>query len=60
MLNLTSEPSSSEDCFETKLQANLDKSNQIFKQPEEYLVNFMEQQHQESKNIEEELVPLNS
>ena len=35
LLTLTSETSSSDDFFETKLQTNLDKSDQIFEQPEE-------------------------
>ena len=34
VLNLTSETSSSEDCFETKLQAMFYKSDQILEQPE--------------------------
>ena len=53
MVTLTSETLSSEDLFETKLQARFDKSNQNFKQPEEVLMDFIEQQHQESEKIEE-------
>ena len=34
-LTLTSEPSYYEYCFETKLQANFNKSDQSFEQPEE-------------------------
>ena len=45
VLTLTSETSSSEYCFETKLQAKFDKSDQIFKQTEEALIYFMKQQH---------------
>ena len=45
VLTLTSETSSSEYCFETKLQAKFDKSDQNFEQPEEYLMDFLEQQH---------------
>ena len=41
MLTLTSETSSSEDFFETKIQAKFDKSDQIFEQPEEELIYFM-------------------
>ena len=49
MPTLNYEPSSSENCFETKIQAKFDKSDQIFEQPEEELIDFMEQQHWESK-----------
>ena len=49
MLTHNYEPSSSEDCFETKIQAKFDKSDQILEQPEEELTDFMEQQHQKSK-----------
>ena len=45
-LTLTSKNLSSEDFLETKIQAMFDKSDQIFEQTEEYLVDFMEQQHQ--------------
>ena len=45
VLTLTSKTSSSEDCFETKLQSKFDKSDQIFEQPEEELMDFMEQYH---------------
>ena len=45
-LTLTYETSSSEDCFERKFQANLDKSDQIFEQPEEVLVDVIEQKYQ--------------
>ena len=53
MFTITSEPLSSEDWFETKLQAKFDKSNLIFEQPEEEFMYFMEQQHKESKHIYE-------
>ena len=46
MVNITSEALSYEDCFETRLQANFDKSDQKFEQPEEKLMDFIEQQHQ--------------
>ena len=46
MITLTSKTLSSEDWFETKLQAKFDKSDQIFEQPEKYLIDFIEQQHQ--------------
>ena len=39
--------SSSEDYYETKLQAKFDKSDQIFEQPEEELMYYIEKQHQE-------------
>ena len=45
MVTLTSETLSFEYCFETKLQAKFDKYDQIFEQPEEELMNFIEQQH---------------
>ena len=35
MVTITSKTLSSEDCFETKLQANFDKSDQNFEQTEE-------------------------
>ena len=35
MVNITSESLSYEECFETRLQANFDKSDQKFEQPEE-------------------------
>ena len=35
VLTLSSETSSSEDFFETKLQAKFDSSDQIFEQPDE-------------------------
>ena len=35
VLNLTSETSSSVDCFETKIETNFDESDQIFEQQEE-------------------------
>ena len=60
MVTLTSETLSSEDCFETKLQTKFDKSDEIFEQPEEELMNFIEQQNQESEQTEEELDTLNS
>ena len=34
MVTITSETLSSEDCFETKLQAKFNKSDQIFEEPE--------------------------
>ena len=46
MVTPTSETLSSEDCFETKLQAKFDRSYQIFEQAEEELMDFIEQQHQ--------------
>ena len=46
MVTITSETLSSEDCFETKLQAKFDRSYQIFEQAEEELMDFIEQQHQ--------------
>ena len=52
MVTFTSETFSSEDCFETKLQAKFDKSDQIFEQPEEELVDFMEQQNPDSEQLE--------
>ena len=45
-LTITSETSSSEYRFETKLQAKIDKYYQMFEQPEEELMYFIEQQHQ--------------
>ena len=50
MINLTSKTSSSENFFETKLQPKFDESDQNFEQREE-LMDLMEQQHQESKQI---------
>ena len=52
MLTPTSETSSSEDFFDTKIQSKFDKIDQIFKQPEEDFMDFMEWQYQESKHIE--------
>ena len=52
MLTLNSETYSSEDTFETKLQAKYNKSDKIFEQSEEELMDFIEQNHQESKQIE--------
>ena len=60
MVTLTSETLSSDDWFDTKLHTEFYKSDQIFDQPEEKLMNIIEQQHQESYHIEEELVTLNS
>ena len=60
MVTLTSEILSYEDCFETKLQTKFDKYDNHFKQPEEELMDLIEKQHQESENIYEELVTLNS
>ena len=48
MLPITPENLSFEDFFETKLQAKFDKSDQIFEQPEEELIDFVEQYHQAS------------
>ena len=44
----------------TKIQSNFDKYDQIFEQPEEEFMDFIEQQHQESKHIEEELFTIKS
>ena len=52
MITIASESSSSEDWFETKIQAKFDKYDQMFEQPEEQLMDFMEQQHQELKHNE--------
>ena len=52
MVNITSEILSIEDCFETKLHTKFDTYYQLFEQPEEELMNFIEQQHQESEQIE--------
>ena len=41
MATLISGTLSSEDCFETKLQAKFDKSDQIFEQIEEKLMDFV-------------------
>ena len=41
MLNITSETSSFEDCFDTKLHSKFDESDQIFKQTEEELMYFI-------------------
>ena len=46
MLTLTSESSYYEDCFDTKIQAKFDKSDQILKQTGEELMDITEQQHQ--------------
>ena len=43
LLTLTYENSSSEDFFETKIQANFDKTYQILEQSEEELMDFIEQ-----------------
>ena len=43
MVTISSETLSYEDCFETKLQAKFDKSDQTFEQPEEELMDFIEQ-----------------
>ena len=50
MINLTSKTSSSENCCDTKLQSKFDESDQNFEQREE-LMDLMEQQHLESKQI---------
>ena len=52
MLTITSETPYSEYQFDTKLQAKVDKSDQIFEQPEEEFMKFSKQQHRESKHIE--------
>ena len=52
MVTITSETLSFKDWFETKIQASFDKCDQLFEQPEEELMNFIEQQHQESEQIE--------
>ena len=49
LLTLNVGTSSFEDFLETKLQAKFDKSDQIFEQPEEELMDFMEQQNQQPK-----------
>ena len=60
MVTITSEALSSEELFETKLEAKFDKYDKSFEQPEEELIDFIEQQHRESEQIEEELVTINS
>ena len=45
MVTITSETLSLEDCFETKIHAKFNKSDQSFEQPEEELMYFIEQQH---------------
>ena len=52
MVTITPDTISSEDCFETKLQSKFGRSDQIFEQPEEKLMDSMEQQNQESEQIE--------
>ena len=52
MLTLNSETSYNEDCLETKIKSKFDQSGQKFEQPEEELMDFIEQQDQESKQIE--------
>ena len=49
MVTLTYENLSSEYCFETKLQAKFDKSDQHFEYPEDELIEFNWEQHMESK-----------
>ena len=46
MVTLNYETLSYEYFFETKLQAKFDEYDQIFEQPEEEWMDFMEQQHQ--------------
>ena len=46
VLTITSEHPPSEDCLETNIQSKFDKSDQNFEQPEEELMNFIEQQNQ--------------
>ena len=41
LVTITSETLSSEDWFDTKLQAKFDKSDQNFEQPEEELMDFI-------------------
>ena len=60
VITLTYETSSSEYLFETKLQAKFDKSDQMFEQIEEELIDFIVKLHQESKCIEKYLVPIKS
>ena len=52
MVTLTYETLSYEDFFETKLQTKVDKSDKFFEQQEEEFMGFIEQQHQESEQIE--------
>ena len=52
MLTITSGHPSSEYNLKRKLKAKLSPSNQIFEQPEEELMDFMEQKHHELKHIE--------
>ena len=56
MLTLNYEPSSSEDCFETKLQAKFDKSDQIFEQPEEELVELKVKQQMDENKLSSESI----
>ena len=49
MVTLTSETLSSQDYFEIKLQAKSDKPDKCFEQPEEKLMNLIEQHNQESE-----------
>ena len=46
MVTLTSENLSVGDCFEAIIQTKFNKSDQNFEQPEEELMDFIEQQHQ--------------
>ena len=46
VLTLTSETPSSEYCFDTRLQAKFEKTDQIFEQSEEELIYLIEQQYQ--------------
>ena len=45
MFNITSETLYSEDCSGAKIQAKFDKTDQIFEQPEEELMDFIKQRH---------------
>ena len=49
---LTFDTSYYEYLFETKNQAKFDKSDPIFKKPEEELMDFIKQHHQELKQVE--------
>ena len=60
MITLSYESSSYEYHSEINLQANFDKSDQSFEKKEGELIEFKGKQHQESKHIEKELVPINS
>ena len=44
----------------TTVQTKFDKYDKTFEQQEEVLIDFIEQQHQQSEQIEEELFNINS